>query len=57
MTGIFCFVTHAFGSKWKKPTLFKAFIVSDTYSVNEKTCVTKFTWREHTATTFILINI
>lgn len=53
MTGIFCFVTC---KKWKKPTLFKAFIVSDPYNVNEKTYVTKFTWREHTATTFIIIN-
>lgn len=52
-----CFATLPSGSRWNKPTLFKALIVSDAYNVNGKMYVTKFCCREHRATTLIIINI
>lgn len=55
VTGIFCFVTLPFGSKWNKPTLTIAYIISDTYNVNGKIYVTEFTYREHTVTIFIIV--
>ena len=57
MTGTSCSVTLPFAAKWNKRALFKAYIVSDTYDVNGKIYVAKFTCREHTEAIFILINI
>ena len=57
MTDMFHFRTLPFGSKWNKPSLIKAHLISDTYNVNGKMYVIKFTCREHTMTVFIITNI